>query len=609
MKHHYETILAVALCALSFSAQAEVVYEPMIVASGFNRDVIAEDSVITTSCATSPIYSGGVKSCFATQSVIAAKNRNASKSYIKTKEDYDITVESGWPDDYRETIRCILDAKDSALYRNVIFQLAPYDQNNALTLRPDNGIGGEHTLKFKKVGCYNKMFFMTASLKDGTPQGDRKVSAIVRYTDGTTTKDTFCLATGLGGQDGHKIRMTNIYEESPSYFIKNTSYYTPPNGRACVSIFEIDLDSTKLVDRVDFKNEVAKSAAIIFAVTGRTADMEIPDEEEAVTSAITENSFTISWDEVGEAETYRVDVATDEAFQHMVGDYNNLEVSKNDTIVYGLDGDTDYYWRVRSVNAAGGQSASSAPRRARTAGINPPQTRETDEDIEEQLAPYVGYRATLAEIDIHRTFYRDGYFNTICLPFALSQEYIDTCAYFTNSRIFAFTSAAQNGDQLDLVIDPVTSIDAGIPYLIKWADYGDVIPSPLKFYNVNITTNKGDSVGDPDGIRFVGHIGMQQIELNKDYNLFVGGNDMLYWPDNTNSKMKGFRAYFALPHELPSGAPIHRGMAARLVEQNNAPTGMEEQQTESYSQKMLRDGQVIIIRNGKTYNALGIQMK
>ncbi len=70
---------------------------------------------------------------------------------------------------------------------------------------------------------------------------------------------------------------------------------------------------------------------------------------------ITSRSFAASWDAVDGAASYRIDVATDEDFHHMVDGYNNETViTGTDTIIEGLDADHEYYWRVRAVDNTGG---------------------------------------------------------------------------------------------------------------------------------------------------------------------------------------------------------------------------------------------------------------
>ena len=98
------------------------------------------------------------------------------------------------------------------------------------------------------------------------------------------------------------------------------------------------------------------------------------------------------------------------------------------------------------------------------------------------------------------------------------------------------------------------------------------------------------------------------IVNNQNY-LFLIANNTLTWP-NASSAMKAFRAYFILGDYTSGGAPIRRGMPAKIVEQRETPTGVESIQPSEVSiQKILRDGQLIIIRGDKEFNAQGQILK
>ena len=87
--------------------------------------------------------------------------------------------------------------------------------------------------------------------------------------------------------------------------------------------------------------------------------------------------------------------------------------------------------------------------------------------------------------------------------------------------------------------------------------------------------------------------------------LFLGQNNQLYWP-NTSGTIKPFRAYFTISGG--SGAPIRRGMPARIVEAANTATGVENidaQSSDAASVKVIENGALYIIRNGEKYNAMG----
>lgn len=93
-----------------------------------------------------------------------------------------------------------------------------------------------------------------------------------------------------------------------------------------------------------------------------------------------------------------------------------------------------------------------------------------------------------------------------------------------------------------------------------------------------------------------------------DYNtLFVGtpdgdGNNLFY--PQADGQLRGLRAYFKISTPTPMSAPLRR--ARFVVDQTEVVTGMESvQNTDISIQKIIRDGQLFIIRDGKMYNAQG----
>lgn len=591
---------------------AEVVYEPLEVASGFNRDVIAEAQPVS-SHAWSPMYdltsADAHRSCSATKEVMVAVNQASSQNF--SENDMLITERCGWPNDYRDTIRCEENANTNPEYANVKFLLAPYNGENALCLRPDEGFQKSGTLHFKKIGCYNKLYFLMISMQVGGNKDNRRVDVRLYYTNGDT-KDTTFNFVGLSGEDGKKFHLTNIYEYGD--FRKNTGSQT----KAFACIYDIAIADSLLIDSIWFQNPKTSSAVEILAVTGRTADMEIPEEESMDVSNIDKTSFQACWDAITEAASYRIDVATDIDFQHILEDYNNLPVSGSTCQdIVDLVSNTDYYWRVRSVNSDGGQSASSAPHRVKTApdkdkGDTPPYTDEEYTNIEENLAPYIGTKSILAELDIHRTLYRDGAFNTLCLPFDMNATQIATSP-LAGVQVYEFVHAEKNpSGQLDIEINgPIDHITAGVPYLVKWnpTDPEIIDGGILVFKNVNVVTNHGQTLGEAGEVQFVGNIGIATMEENNENhvnNLFLGAANTLYWPENSEheTRLKGFRAYFIVPEDGPSGAPKHT--PARIVMHSETTTDIERIENSEISvQKVIRDGQMIILREGKQYSVLG----
>ena len=62
-------------------------------------------------------------------------------------------------------------------------------------------------------------------------------------------------------------------------------------------------------------------------------------------------SFSANWESMPEAVSYQIDVAKDALFQQMLTRYTNHSISTNSLVIVSLDANTQYYYRVRGVNA------------------------------------------------------------------------------------------------------------------------------------------------------------------------------------------------------------------------------------------------------------------
>ena len=222
--------------------------------------------------------------------------------------------------------------------------------------------------------------------------------------------------------------------------------------------------------------------------------------------------------------------------------------------------------------------------------------------IDTELSPWLSdYIPTLR---MNRELYRDGAYNTICLPFSMTADDI-AASPLTGAQIYTFTHAEKASNyQLDIEVAETDHIDAGVPYLIKWAPTDpEIIPMPLVFNNVYIETVGGQIVGESDEIQFVGSVPRKLMVYEDKNNLFVGANNTLYWP-NTHNPLRGFRAYFQVPTVGPNAVP--KNTPSRIVERSNTPTDVESTQSSEIGiQKLIIDGNVYILRDGKLYSILG----
>ena len=209
---------------------------------------------------------------------------------------------------------------------------------------------------------------------------------------------------------------------------------------------------------------------------------------------------------------------------------------------------------------------------------------------------------------MNRTLYKDGYFNTICLPFDVNSIAASPLA---GAEIYTFDGGnvveTGTGKELQLQLSPLVGdkLTKGVPYMIRWTSGDDL--SFLKFDD--IAWGAGSDAGQTGDakVTFHGFYPMTTITYEDHYNLFLGADDVLYWPTSDGTSMRGFRAYWLVDHSQPTPAPIYRGMPASLYirQKTGVTTGIENDELKTKSDKILREGRVVLIINGEQYSIGG----
>ena len=220
------------------------------------------------------------------------------------------------------------------------------------------------------------------------------------------------------------------------------------------------------------------------------------------------------------------------------------------------------------------------------------------------LADNVDNTTTLAGLNgqtvyatIGRTIYCDGDYNTLCLPFSLSS--LDGTP-LEGGELYAFKYAVIEPNELQVrIYEKEDGLQAGVPYLFKKS--GSDIENPT-FEDVKITASVGKSIGANEPVEFIGIFAPQAFVKDDESTLFVAAENRLAWA-STNSSLKAFRAYFK--RTTGAGAPLRKGMRARIVVQNEVATGADNVQSAVQCMKVLENGQLIIIRDGVKYNVQG----
>lgn len=149
-----------------------------------------------------------------------------------------------------------------------------------------------------------------------------------------------------------------------------------------------------------------------------------------------------------------------------------------------------------------------------------------------------------------RTLYKDGTWNTLCLPFAL-EGFTGTPLEGATVKALSESSFAANTGTMTLNFVSVEAVETGKPYIVKW-ESGENIESPV-FNNVTIS-NQLNNV-ETDAVTFCGVFNPFILEANDKTKLYLGSNNTLYYP-NAEMTIGAFRAYFQLTDGITAGNPI-----------------------------------------------------
>lgn len=179
-----------------------------------------------------------------------------------------------------------------------------------------------------------------------------------------------------------------------------------------------------------------------------------------------------------------------------------------------------------------------------------------------------------------RTFYQDGDWNTVCLPFDLNGANFIASPFVSAISIMELdTDGDHDGHKTgfdastgtlylyfkDVIFDDDTTDEtnygdgmlAGVPYLVKWGNEGTTITNPI-FNGVTINATAPQSVVASNiglnDVTFQGTYSPVSYETEDKSVLFLGTANNLYYPDGTSTtNIKAFRAYFQIELGEASG--------------------------------------------------------
>lgn len=180
-----------------------------------------------------------------------------------------------------------------------------------------------------------------------------------------------------------------------------------------------------------------------------------------------------------------------------------------------------------------------------------------------------------ANVTLKRTFYKDGAWNTLCLPFAVNATDFEGAEV----REVDVTQSSEN----TLVFKEATTIKAGKPYLIKWAKTPNEVCNFVNTFEGVTLVATATPVKVKDAITFTGFYNKATADKLGASVAAIGAGNKLF--KVTSGEMKGFRAAFVLNPATPA--------AGIKVVIDGTTTGIED---------LVVDG---VKANGRVYNLNG----
>ena len=155
-----------------------------------------------------------------------------------------------------------------------------------------------------------------------------------------------------------------------------------------------------------------------------------------------------------------------------------------------------------------------------------------------------------------RKLYKDGFWNTLCLPFSVGNEKADEGKEFDGTplagaivmALYADGSSLDDSGCLTINFTRVKSITEGVPYIIRWEKAPDNLESP-KFEGVHVYDNPtpAEAASVFGNCKFVGQYEPFAItEANRSVVILLGADNQIgYSADNRT--LHPFRAHFEVP--------------------------------------------------------------
>jgi hypothetical protein len=295
-------------------------YQPLTIASGYNEDVIANGTGAANASTTSDIDNSG---------------------YAFLSSDFRANSSSSAPPYSLPANGTITSVSNSS----VVFQLAPYSENNALKLVTAASTG---TLTFSEAVSATNLYYIATS-----GSGDSSVNLTLNFTDGTTQE----VATATVPDWYYSTVQPSAYRGTGRVSrFDNLMQGSSTDPRMYHITVNVDVaNQSKLIESVTFTKNTTSGALNVFGISAKLVS-ECPEMASATGTSTTFTTGSINWalasagSGAGTAVTYTVEVYTDAAFTTPIAGSPFTNVTGTSQALADLTIDTTYYFRVKANN-------------------------------------------------------------------------------------------------------------------------------------------------------------------------------------------------------------------------------------------------------------------
>lgn len=188
-------------------------------------------------------------------------------------------------------------------------------------------------------------------------------------------------------------------------------------------------------------------------------------------------------------------------------------------------------------------------------------------DAEDNTAIIYEFRGKEADVTLaDRTLWKDGGWNTICLPFSVT---IDDSVLDGATAMELCSSSFANGT-LTLNFTQVTTLEAGKPYIIKWEGGDNLVNPQFKGVTMSQPTLYDKTT---ECVTFKGTYAPVNFTDGDRTKLFMGESSTLYYPES-NAYINALRCYFQLADGLHAGG-VDSNVKAFVLKFDDSTTGIE----------------------------------